>query len=803
MILKLKYYDELPLANLRILWLDGGGKLQDSVMNQGEIRRQVDDSTQIRVFVDDKNDPKVQVVWELQREGQVVYSDSTLAQILDTVKFRLPLHPTDFRNGYIPRADSLHLSPDLLTVYLRDPDTTIAHSISLIPNHKPWLDSIRAVGFFDKGEYHDTIVGRWALGDDPPYLPVVPGVPVKLFAYGRDIDSVNADVLSSIWEVLLQDPAQPNVWVSDYSTKKDTLEYAFPPDPKTQLAMVRTTITDINNDQKIDTVFIVYPRVDTTGGWELSLTYLQDSVAFILGSDNTKSSRRVELRNIGSMNLNIHAINTKLDNGDWMSYLVERPGMTTVQDNTHISRVSTPIRLSPGEVLPIRFNFDVSNMTGDHIVTDTLYLATNDYLTPYLKVPFRVRWDDLPRMDIYTRLTTDAKGELKLLRNYFPVNHSLVFAFSEPVTKDSIAKHLQIYSRLYSAARGIEGITPMESAYPGNFTFLQSKKNKKKSLIDTAIFTPNYLSPSDHFNHKAPPYAFMRHDKLGIYVQNSILDSSGNHLDIRQNRKKLQIGSLDSILKVKTDTSALRVLRTWPENLGTFDPDDDIRILFSKPLSEYAIFGPDSFLALDLVNLKSEENHTLALRSRYSRYIPLDFRSLRLERGDSLLVMRPRYKFLSQDTVRVWLSASLASPLGHTLDGNEDDFTLWPIDSTDAYEYRFVVGPTKFYTFPNPFKASNSEHREKGAITFKNLHQIPGITLEKNIKIAIYNVVGTLIYSSTRKKESLLFEKNITPPQFDWDLRNNHGYPVASGTYIYTISQENKVLYKSKLMVIR
>ncbi|HSQ43023.1 MAG TPA: hypothetical protein VLM37_12155, partial [Fibrobacteraceae bacterium] len=546
-------------------------------------------------------------------------------------------------------------------------------------------------------------------------------------------------------------------------------------------------------------------RVDTSGGWEVSLTYLQDSLRFILASSKTSANQEVGIRNIGSLSLQVLSVRTGNDDGDWLDYQILANSLSVVQDNTDVSRITTPITVAAGEELPVRLSFDVSSMSGDQTVHDTLYLTTSDFLTPSLKVPFTVRWDDLPSVQVFSQLQDDTSRVA--LTPYFAVNSSLVFAFSEPVRTASLPSYLKIYSRLDSIARGVNGITTLESAYSTVYSLRLAKRTgvTLTGMADTAIFTPYYTTVSDSIGAKPPPGYFLRGDQLGIWFSNSIVDSAGNPLDLQGKHVLTTAGTLDTTLVVATDTSTLRVLETWPKEGELYDPDEDIRILFSKPLSTTMVLDGDTTLALDLSTLDGDSNTTVQMRSRYGNNLLSDFRYLKLDRGDSLLVLRPKYKFLSSDSVQVWLSPSIASSQGHTLDGDSNGITSWPVvDTVDSYSFRFVVGATDFYAFPNPFKFSNAEHREKGCISFKNLHQIKGVNLEKEIEIRIYSVDGNLVYSTKRKKNSFLYSaEGAQAPQFDWYLRNNHDRPVASGTYLYTISQSGKVLKKSKLMIIR
>lgn len=806
LLLRLRYRDCLPEDELQVLYTDGAGVAHDTVVSSGAVFRQrMDDSSRISIVMQDSNDAQVSVSWEVRDASGVLAQGNQTLTVPDTLRFWTPQDDLDQQSVTLVGTDSLELNPDTLILLYHDPDTTLRRQIILIPNHFPRLDSVSVTGFMQEGVLQDTLVGRWRFGDDPSYLTSTPGTLVRLVHHGRDVDQVNGDQFRTQWEVLLQNPADKSQWYVDTSVSGDSLWYLFPGNPSEQLAIVRVSQTDLTSATSVDSMYIVFPRIDTVGGWEISMTYLQDSLQFVLGSDRLKAQQVIKVTNIGSLDLEIVSVHTGQDDGAWLDYQIEWGSLEMIQDRTHMNRITTPISLASGEELPIRFLVDVSNQHGDQTVMDTLVIETNDYLAPEIRVPFRVSWDDLPYVTIYTR-PQSIRDTLLPLAPYFTVNSSLVFVFSEPVMRSSIPDHLMIYSRLDSMARQVSGITEMESAYENQYLYVSMMRGGKtsKTTTDTIIFTPNYMTASDYFNSTPPPYSFLRADELGLWINNGIVDSVGNAIDLARTHQARVPGSRDTTMIVKVDTSTLQVVQTWPEENGTLNPDEDIRILFSKPLVTSSVWGSDTVQALDLETMEGDSNQTIQILSRFSQRLRSDFRSLSLSRGDSLLSIRPRYKFLSSDSVEVWIGPMLASALGHTLDGNGDGLTRWPVDTADAFHLHFVVGESEFYVFPNPYRASNAEHRAKGSITFKNLHQLKGIHLDEDIDIRIHTIDGSLVFSTRRQKDKLHFaEGENRPPLFDWTLTNNHGRPVASGVYIFTICQGNHVFFKNKLMVIR
>ena len=86
------------------------------------------------------------------------------------------------------------------------------------------------------------------------------------------------------------------------------------------------------------------------------------------------------------------------------------------------------------------------------------------------------------------------------------------------------------------------------------------------------------------------------------------------------------------------------------------------------------------------------------------------------------------------------------------------------------------------HVYPNPFKPSLGHTK----IFFTNL--------TTRTKIKIFNLAGELIYED---------EKDTPAGELSWDVKNNKGKPIASGVYIYMITNDNDQTKKGKLAIIR
>ena len=86
------------------------------------------------------------------------------------------------------------------------------------------------------------------------------------------------------------------------------------------------------------------------------------------------------------------------------------------------------------------------------------------------------------------------------------------------------------------------------------------------------------------------------------------------------------------------------------------------------------------------------------------------------------------------------------------------------------------------HVYPNPFKPSLGQIK----IFFANL--------TTHTKLKIFNVSGELVYED---------DKDTPAGELSWDVKNSKGEPIASGVYIYMITNNNGQTKKGKLAIIR
>ncbi len=86
--------------------------------------------------------------------------------------------------------------------------------------------------------------------------------------------------------------------------------------------------------------------------------------------------------------------------------------------------------------------------------------------------------------------------------------------------------------------------------------------------------------------------------------------------------------------------------------------------------------------------------------------------------------------------------------------------------------------------YPNPYKSRHSGLGVEG-ITFENLTE--------NTNVSIYTIVGSLVWKA----------EDIDDNKVTWGLDNQSGMPVASGVYIYVITNDQNDKLSGKIAIIK
>jgi hypothetical protein len=322
------------------------------------------------------------------------------------------------------------------------------------------------------------------------------------------------------------------------------------------------------------------------------------------------------------------------------------------------------------------------------------------------------------------------------------------------------------------------------------------------------VFTPRYDRASDSLKVKPSPGYFIYRDMLHIGVSNGITDRAGNSLDLRLDRSLQAPGTFDTVFQVRVDTGYFKVVSTLPAaGQKEWDPEQPLRIHFNRRLAQRPPQGNDTLTRLDLRSLKGDSNLSVRVTSIFQGNRHYGFYFLSLEDGDSTLVFKTRPRFPAYDTVTVTLSGGILDTSGLSLDGNGNLFPDWiytPGDTTDQYRYTFEVRDQDFYVYPNPYRFSDSRHRDKGNITFKNINILSGFVPSQEVVLRIHTMTGDLVYNSRNAGDTRSGFKTTNFTSLDWDMKNTSGSTVGTGVYIFTLTTgKDKLLRKGKVAVVR
>lgn len=773
---------------------------------------QAGDTATVRIRLGDPNDDTVG--YRLVRNGDTIAAGR--AAVADLLSFRLP-------------ADTAPPLVDTVTAFVSDPDTSIAFRFLLRPNRAPTLDSLFHASY--KGRDSARLIGPFDVVRDfaaDSGIQVPSALPAVMRAGWSDPDLAAGDGVRLDWTVHSRGAcAQGDLACYPRAVQPagDSLAHAFAL-PEEYLTVRATDATGAFTERRVK---LEFPTLDTSASasFRAGLQALADDLDFILGGQVQSKTVQAELASVGNVPLQILSATTGYNDRKWLDLRLawETPGTPPRKDSLRLAgrtdsnaiRPGSPILVAAGAKLTLTFRISSDSLRGDSVLADTLVLRTNDLSNPFIRIPIRMAYNDLPILRIsHLGGAPGPSGGLNDggLPDLLPVRSSLVFAFSETMSIPDPGQRIRIYSYLDSL-KNPAGHGPVPGAFEyrrrpqaavsGNAPAKRAAAAGGEDILaDTLIFRPAYVRPSDSLKVLPRPGAFIHRDLLHIAVSNGVTDKAGNALDLRLDRASRAPSSLDTIFAVQVDTGSFRVVSTVPAARSDgWHPDNSLRIRFNRRLAASPPAGRDSVTLLDLAEMEGDSNRGIWIRSTSRSNRRYDLQFLALEDGDSTLVLRSRPKFASFDSVTVTLSGGITDLDGLTLDGNGDGFPSHFYDAgdtTDRYSFAFYTREQDFYVFPNPFRFSNPRHREKGGVTFKNINSLSGFASGREVVLRVHSMTGDLLYSSRSASRGVASQW----ASMDWDLRNNAGNLVGTGVYIYTlVAGERKVLKKGKVAVIR
>lgn len=877
--LHLNYYNIPPEDSVFITFPQGGGRGDSSeqVVPDKYYRIQMGDTTHLRIVALDSNDAIVNI--QLSDTDNWIQSVEQV-NVIDSINKLIPHDDIDTladRELAIPDID---LTIDTVYIVLEDGDVKREIQVLLVPNHVPWIDSIKTLSYMlENGAFKDSTIYHNTNLQIDRSLDIIPFVPNRIVAYDRDPDEINLDSSYVEWYLLEVDSngaccidwpspigVGDTIVLGGKELYGDSLVIPLGADTLTVIGRdsliswyekfhrLRMVTYDVTGAFREDTLGLTYPRLDTNqnnNNFQMDLDSLLESFDLVLGGSSQGKQYKTKVTSTGTSPLVINRSYTGEDQAIWLDYKldwVDTTGTVSssfVENRTDSSRItpSAAITLKQFEDLTITFDVNVANLVGDSIIQDTLYLETNDWFNPILKLPLRLEYNDYPKVTVFYEPFDDRDTVYTIdsLVQNIPLNGRLKFAFTEPVVESDIHQYIKVFSVPDNVSRGLDAdsllyeagelgsrISLTQSKFSSQFQRVYSRDangNILSKYVDTLLFIPSYKTVSDSFKIRPAPESFVVGDSIHIWMSHSIVDSTGNPLDLAKSALPLAQLTTDTIIPTSIDASTFKVVESKlsPQIGGTQPPGDPIRIPFDSRLVEWNIFGGDSIFSIDF-NRKGAGNRTVRISSKKSQWEHVPLKSIQLENNDSTLVIYPRRHFFSKDSLRIQVFSNLSDWKGRTLNGNGDStftYLFWCYDTptrelnelcsqglgqdtVDQFEWLVEVGESGFYSFPNPYRPYRADHREVGGIAFKNLHKIKGIVPDEPINIRVYTLNGQLVHSSKRKNRSVVFAEGANDaPQYIWNARNNHGKLVATGLYIYVIESSDEVVQKGKVAVIR
>lgn len=710
-----------------------------------------------------------------------------------------------------------------------DPDTTLDFRLYLKVNYPPVLDSLWLASYQLRDGSRKSGGGNLRVFSGTPGLLVPAQVPALLRAAARDLDVAGQKPAYRLQ--LLRRGA--NCALNDRSCvsvigQADAESLSVTVQGRDDQLSLRAT--DARGAFTEAWIHLDYALADTSSAqqYHAQAVLLDTAMDFVMFSGTLEKTVNIVVRSLGSTPLQLTSAITSRNQASHLELTLNWKDSASANQSKGFPKgtnqdpltSSSPVSVPVGQDLTVKFRFFTSALKGDTIFTDTLILRTNDLAAPVLRIPFRLIHRELPRLNRLGTLDLDSGDAANARAGNLPLTGGLRLTFSEPVLVPA-AGFLTVYSLLDSLAnpkgyKPIPGSLIKRKAKPGGLgkkagdevfmTWARAKMGAlADSLADTVIFIPAYAKPSDSLKAQPRPGSFLHYDILRVRVRNTPTDPMGNPLDLRHERAKRAAGTLDTLFTLRTDTSVLRVIRSQPAMGDTaVDPDASLRLVFNRPL---AVRPPPAWTglpAVDLQNLTGGENASFRITSLHTQGRELNFAALQLVADDTVLIIKMREKAGAYDTVTLTLSGSISDTDGNTLDGDGDGFPAYLYRAepgVDDYSLTFATGRAGFYVFPNPFRFDNERHRQKGAVTFKNLNSLAGWKAEKTLSIRIHDMTGDLVWSDAQSSSTANRRGRV---MVDWDLRNTQGTRVATGVYLYSITDEaDRLLMKGKVAVIR
>ncbi len=449
---------------------------------------------------------------------------------------------------------------------------------------------------------------------------------------------------------------------------------------------MRIITTDMFGSSDTFFMLFVYPKysIDSINNpsYFQAKKKLSDSISFILGKD-IFDTILLPILNTGNDTLIIDSILFNGSDQSWFNLgVVQDTGVVYYDSLTNLTKIN-PISIPPNTSSSLYVVLNTSNLIGDNILAETLYVYNNDPLYLVDTIPITLEYNDLPTM---LNLSFDYKvgtpywlnRKKAILRNgyIFPPHANIKLSFSEPMDSVNASNKIIAYSVFDFTTNGRIDTIIFNHSWQNNYT--------------TLLLEPVYNIASSYFNGLKPSVGmFIPTDSITIVISSDLTDrastpSSPNYLDI--NNDYINQSGTDTSLFIRVDSINFTLNSVSP-NVSETDvvTNDSIVLTFSTPIYPGTI------------DQSSVNNRSLIIKTRFNSYLDSNkqvaFETVYIT--GNKVVFKPKKRFFFNDSVYCYYKGvSVRDTLGYSIDMNNDGIPIGLFDSSsvaDDYFWSFHI----------------------------------------------------------------------------------------------------------------
>lgn len=421
----------------------------------------------------------------------------------------------------------------------------------------------------------------------------------------------------------------------------------------------------------------IFPKFDidsTTNEEYFKLKKKTANLSYILGKDSIQSFD-MPFTNAGNDTLTIDSLFFHKENGKWFSVGVPIIGGYEYYDTLTHEKNINPVKIAPDSTEIFKLLFSPKALTGDGVLTDSLFIITNDITINNEFVPIQLEYNDIPTLEnveyrYYGKVFNPQK------RDYAIPPHSVIrLTFSEPM--DTVFEGRMSWGKSLFESK----ISPDIKIIALNHKWISS------TILE---FTPEYTYGSQFFDNIKPPAGiYIPTDSIELKLSTDFRDRAKtpkgpNYIDY--NRDYITNNEKDSIIQFMVDSINFTVDSVTPSNKSiNVKENRAIVMTFSSPVLRGSVDTSKYF------------NKTLILKTKYNNILKstpqISYDTIYTE-GNTVTFV-PSKKFFYNDSVSCFFNGLGArDSLGFPVDLNKDGIPSHFFDPTsqkDNLQWTFKI----------------------------------------------------------------------------------------------------------------